>query len=234
MAELEKRQVGVLIPAFNEEKNIGPLVKDLKAFGVEVLVVDDGSTDKTAEEARRAGAHLLRSEKNHGKGASLRLGVDWFLGRGYQALVFMDADGQHDAGELPVFLKALAGGDKVIVGNRMRSPGGMPALRRATNRFLSWILSFTTGQKIPDSQCGYRAVSREVLERIQLDTDRFETESEILLEASRLGYKIISVPVRSMYEGGVSNIRPVRDTFRFLRFLTGYLFRRALQAKKRS
>ncbi|MBI2095604.1 MAG: glycosyltransferase family 2 protein [Candidatus Omnitrophica bacterium] len=227
MAGLEKKDICVLIPAFNEEKNIGPLMARLRAFGADTLVIDDGSTDRTAEEARRSGAEVLRFERNGGKGASLRRGFDWFLGRSYKAAVMMDADGQHDPDELGIFLAALnEGRGGLIVGNRMGSPGEMPFSRRAVNRLMSLALSVLTRQGIPDSQCGYRAILREALEKINLRADRFETESEILLEASRLGYKIFSVPVRSVYRGGPSNIRPFRDTLRFFRFLAVYSLNR--------
>lgn len=226
MAGLDKREICVLIPAFNEEKNIGPLLAGLRAFGADTLVVDDGSADRTAEEARRSGANVLRSETNAGKGASLKRGFGWCLKRPYKAVVMMDADGQHDPSELRLFLEALGGGRAgLIVGNRMASPGDMPFSRRMVNRLMSWAISLMTRQSIPDSQCGYRAISRQALEKINLRTDRFETESEMLLEVSRLGYPIVSVPIRSVYDGGASNIHPFRDTLRFFRFLLFYRFR---------
>ena len=108
----------------------------------------------------------------------------------------------------------------------MRDPKGMPWIRRATNRLMSWMLSSLAGQWIPDSQCGYRAMKREVLEKMELRTTRFEIESEILLEAARRGYRIGSIPIQSVYGGETSSVHPLKDTLRFFKFLFQYLTRR--------
>ena len=222
--ELDKREVCVLIPAYNEEKNISRVLGALKRSGYSVVVSDDGSSDRTAEAAKSLGATVLLADQNRGKGASLRRGFQWFLRQHYKALVLMDADGQHDPEALGSFLNALSRPDGYfIIGNRMRDPGGMPFIRVAANQWMSWLISSVAGQKVPDSQCGYRALRREVVERMMLNTSRFEIESEMILEASRLGFKIISIPIASVYEGGHSHIRPFSDTFRFFRFLVGYL-----------
>lgn len=220
-------EVCVLIPAFNEEKNIRRVVRDVKAFGYNVVVVDDGSIDSTSSEASLAGATVITLPNNQGKGAALRCGFEHFLKTNYQTLVIMDADGQHSPSEIKYFLYELTRGASVVVGNRMSDPLGMPPVRRLTNRFMSWVISSIAKQKIPDTQCGYRALKRNVLEKINLRTSRYEIESEMLLSAAQYGFKINSISVQSRYpEGGVSRIRPVRDTARFFRFILTYLFDR--------
>ena len=129
--------------------------------------------------------------------------------------------------DLAHFLAALDNPEAdFVIGNRMHDPQGMPLIRRLTNRFMSGIISFFSGENVPDTQCGYRAAKREALTRVQLETSRFEIESEMILEAGRTGATVVSVPIRSVYEGGKSNIHPGRDTVRFFKFLGAYLVRR--------
>ena len=197
----------------------------MRSLRFPVLVVDDGSSDGTPGKIKNLDVHSILSLKNKGKGASLRKGFEWFLGQNYSALILMDADGQHDPTQLSSFMKKLEEADFVI-GNRMQDPHGMPWLRRMTNRCMSWMISAIAGQKIPDTQCGYRAITREALQKIQLRTTNFEIESEMLLEAARRGLVIRSVSIRSVYEGETSHIRPLRDTIRFFKFIFEFLSRK--------
>jgi len=215
--------VCVLIPAYNEEKNIACVAGAVRDLGFTVLVVDDGSTDSTAKILQDLpGIYSILSPVNEGKGASLRKGFEWFLSSNSDVVVLMDADGQHSPDEVEVFVRALEAGADFVVGNRMHSPGRMPWLRRWTNRFMSALLSAASSQRIPDTQCGYRALKKDALQRLRLSTGRFEIESEMLLEAARLGLKIRSIPIRSVYEGGDSKINPFTDTIRFFSFLFKY------------
>ncbi len=228
MALIAPRETCVLIPAYNEGKNISRLAEEVKSLGFCVLIADDGSTDDTVLLAKKvSGVEVLMSDKNDGKGAALRRGFEFFLGTKQKALIMMDADGQHHPEELPIILQAL-NKERVdfVVGNRMRNPKGMPWERVLTNRFLSSVISFVAGQKIPDSQCGYRGVKRQVLEKSSLKTNRFEIESEMLLEAARLGFKISSVEVSSHYGLEKSKIHPLRDTIRFFKFIFAYIFKK--------
>lgn len=218
----------VIIPGYNEAKNIARVVLAVKKLGFPVLVVDDGSKDNMVSLARQAGADVVSYSPNQGKGAAIRRGIHWLLQKtSYQAAIFMDSDGQHDPADLSGFLKALEDpGVDAVIGNRMSDPKGMPLIRRLTNAFMSAILSAAAGQSVPDTQCGYRAVRRQTLSGLSLQTTRFEIESEMILEVARTGARISSIPVRSVYEGGSSHIRPMRDTVRFFRFLFKYLARR--------
>ena len=224
MAALTKAECLVIIPAYNEEKSISGLAHEVRSHGFQLLIVDDGSKDATVARATQAGANVLVTEINQGKGAALRRGSDWFLKKNYAAAIVMDSDGQHDPKELDLFLEALnQDGVQVVVGNRLDNSKNMPWVRRATNRFMSWIISVAAKQEIPDSQCGYRAVRRAVLEKISLKTSHFEIESEMILEAARAGYKIVSIPIRCVYQDEKSRIDPFRDTIRFFNFLLKYI-----------
>jgi glycosyltransferase involved in cell wall biosynthesis len=216
----------VIIPTYNESKTIAGLIQQARLSGLEVIVIDDGSRDNTADIAQASKALVLRNVKNLGKGASLVKGYDFALARGFDAVISMDGDGQHSCDDLAAFMhKAESSGCAIIVGNRMSSTQQMPALRVATNRFMSWLISLVTGQYIPDTQCGFRLVKKELLEKLNLSTSKYETESEILIQASRLGFKIESVAVRTIYSGQKSQINPFVDTLRFLRFIIRESFR---------
>ena len=213
----------VLIPARNEASAIGAVVAPLARQGVDVLVIDDGSSDQTAQAARAAGARVLPRTRDHGKGAALREGFAWALERGYEAVVTMDADGQHAPEDVPRLVQtAVVTGAMIVVGNRMEHPVGMPRVRRWTNRVMSWIVSRLARQRIPDSQCGLRLIHTGLLRRARLEAAHYEIESELLLEAARLGGRIAAAPIQSIYAAQRSQINPWIDTTRFVRFLWRY------------
>lgn len=210
----------VAIPAFNEETHIGEVVKGCLAQGVETWVVDDGSQDATAARAREAGARVIVHPQNRGKGMAIRTAFAEFLKSSKKYLVILDADGQHDPSRLPAFIEAAEKGEAdVLVGNRMDHAEAMPLVRRLTNRFMSWMVSRFAGQRIPDSQCGFRLLTRAFAERFQPTTGNFDLESEMLIQAGRMGFRIGAVPIPTIYGDEKSKIRPVRDTLRFLKFL---------------
>lgn len=187
------------------------------------MVSDDGSTDGTAEVAKALGVKVLRASTNEGKGASLRRGVRHLLSSEFEAIILMDSDGQHHPDDLSAFVGALNAGADLVIGNRMDHPDGMSLIRRFTNRVMSGVLSACAGQRVPDSQCGYRAMTRATARTLSFRSDRFEAESEMILEASRRRLKIASVPVRCIYADEKSRIRPWQDTIRFFYFLIRYL-----------
>lgn len=210
----------VVIPAYQAEHSIGTLVQAVVNQNLPVIVVDDASTDDTAGLARRAGARVVRLSVNLGKGAALRVGFSKALEGPYDWVLTMDSDGQHLPGEISKFLEAAQQkGADIVVGNRMEDPKGMPLIRRFTNFFMSRLLSRLIRQEVPDSQCGFRLIRRRVLEKIHLTTHRFEIESELVVKSAQAGFKIVSIPVPSVYPRGASFIRPLSDTIRFLRFL---------------
>lgn len=217
----------VIIPAYNESKAIAGLISQIHKLGLEVIIIDDGSLDDTAGIAALNGAKVLRNKKNTGKGAALIMGYNFAVGQSFDAVVSMDGDGQHSCDDIMAFIrKAEASQSAVIVGNRMLMTGRMPFLRVLTNRFMSGLISLITKQKIADTQCGFRLIKKEVLEKMDFSTTKYETESEILIKAARLGYRIESVPVKTIYSGQKSQINPVVDTLRFLRFIALEFFRK--------
>jgi len=208
----------VLIPVYNEAGHLKQLIRDVRSVIPEVIVVDDGSCDGSEQIAQQYGARVIRHEKNLGKGAALRTGFDTVLDGEWEAVITMDGDGQHDYQDIPAFVRAAAQADMVI-GNRMANPENMPLVRFLTNKSMSLLISSLTGQNIPDTQCGFRLIRREVLKNLDFATSNFESESEILIEASRKRYRIVSVPIKTIYREEKSKIRPVRDTLRFLKLI---------------
>ncbi len=206
----------VIIPAFNASTALGPLISGVRAHGLPVVVIDDGSTDNTAAVAAQYGALVISHLQNQGKGSALRTGFSHALRGPYDGIITMDGDGQHDPVEIPHLIREAerqhAG---VVVGDRMASGHHMPPSRQWTNRMMSRIISALSRQQIPDSQCGFRLIRREVLQQVSLKSRCFEIESELLLAAAARKWKIVSVPVRAIYEGHTSHIRPVRDGLRF-------------------
>ncbi len=218
-------KICVVVPAYNEAKNIAKVIQQVRLKNLDVLVVDDGSIDGTADIAKQTGAEVIRNNSNKGKGASLNCGFEYVLKNGYDAVITMDADGQHSPEDLDAFINAFARHKSgIIIGNRMDDHQNMPWLRVLTNGFMSWLLSLVAKQRIPDTQCGFRLINKEVLEKINLRTSKYETESEILVQASRKGFKIYSIPVKTIYSGEVSHINPFIDALRFVRFIIGELW----------
>lgn len=210
----------VIVPGYNEAGRIGAVVSDLLAAGHTVVVVDDGSSDDTADEAEQAGATVLRHGTNKGKGEALQTGFAHARQAGFAYVVTMDADGQHAPGDVAQFIKAHVNtGIPVLVGNRMDDPRAMPLVRRWTNQFMSWLLSRRMGQSVADTQNGFRLYRCDVLDRTRASSSGFAAESEVLLNLAEAGVRIGSVPVRVIYGDEKSKIRPVRDTIRFFTML---------------
>ena len=211
----------MVIPAYQARAAIVPLIAEMRRMGLPVIVVDDASNDGTAKAAEAAGAQVIRRPVNGGKGAALRDGIPAALQRGCDWVLMLDADGQHLVSEIPLFFQeAQRGGADLLIGNRMHQPRGMPLDRWVTNRIMSWIISNMVGQKIPDTQCGFRMIHRRVMEKVRLTSDRFEVETEMVIRTVRAGFRIASVPVSSVYRRHSSFIHPLRDTVRFFRFLS--------------
>jgi glycosyltransferase involved in cell wall biosynthesis len=210
----------VIIPAYNEAKAIAAVIKEIKKQNLDVVVIDDGSIDNTSGIAQESRAIVLRNEINEGKGESLKKGFEFALNNNFDAVLTMDGDGQHLPEEIPLFLQLAKNSDTgVFIGNRMLKTKYMPWVRILTNKFMSWLISSVAKQKIYDSQCGFRLIKKEVLKKINLVTSKYETESELLIKASRLGFKIESVPIKTIYLGEKSQINPFIDTIRFFRFI---------------
>lgn len=214
----------VLIPAYNEANTIGLLVDELKTKRLKTYVVDDGSDDKTALIAKKNGAIVIRNRNNQGKGASLRMGFQRILKDGFDAVLTMDADGQHKVSDIDNFRHKMNEAEAdLIIGNRMNDTKQMPYIRMLTNYFMSGMLSHFAGSSIPDTQCGFRLIKKEVLLKVNLEFKRYEIESELILQAAKYDFRIASVPIQTVYQGEVSKINPLVDTLRFINMLVGFL-----------
>jgi len=205
----------VLIPAFNEQRAITPVVEQAAAL-LPVVVVDDGSTDDTGQRAAAAGAHILRHPTNHGKGAALRTGFHWALEQQARAVITLDADGQHNPAHIPEFVEAhLQTGAHLVIGRR--DFRRMPFPRTFTNPFGSWLLSLAVGEPIYDNQSGYRLHHRRLLKAIDQATVGFEFEVEVIGTALRNDLIVAWVEIDTIYgTETTSYFHPVLDSLRFL------------------
>lgn len=216
----------ILIPAYNCSLTIRGILSKIKKLGLDAVVVDDGSADGTGDIARSMGATVLRHEKKAGKGTSMKDGFNYILrNTPCECVIAMDGDGQHNPEEIKKFLERGASGNEgIVAGNRMASSGAMPFLRKLTNRFMSLFLSVLCWQWIADTQCGFRLIKRSCLQEITINSKNYDVESEILIKASRKGYKIASIPIETIYKGETSYINPLVDTFRFFGLLARIYF----------
>jgi glycosyltransferase involved in cell wall biosynthesis len=201
-----------LVPAFEAEATVGAVVAGIRESVPRVLVVDDGSTDRTGDEAERAGADVLRLPSNGGKGTALRAGLGRLLPSEATHVAFVDADGQHDPRDLPALLRAASAGEDFVVGSRMGDVDGIPAYRYRTNEIGSRILSRMTGLEVEDAQSGFRVVAADLLRRLHLNARGYIIETEMLLKSARYLRRFCHVPVRAIY-GGPSHYRPFHDTW---------------------
>jgi len=209
----------VVIPCRNEAGVIAGLVREVRPHLPLVLVVDDNSEDETAARAAEAGAQVVRRTENPGKGAALKAGVAAARARGCEWVMTLDGDGQHRPEDIPAFLRCAEETDAaLVVGNRMHRAEAMQWLRRQANRWISRRLSELVGSSLPDSQCGFRLINLKAWAALRLETDHFEIESEALVAFVGAGHRVEFVPIQVVVGGGQSHIRPVRDTWRWLRW----------------
>ncbi len=202
----------VLIPAYQAADSVGGVVRGALQHVSRVLVVDDGSSDQTGAAASAAGAEVLRLATNSGKGAAIRSGLARLLPSAATHVAFLDADAQHDPRDLPDLFAAAGEGDEFVIGSRMAAPEEVPPVRYRTNEIGSRILTRMTGHEIEDGQSGYRVIATRVLRLLDLKSNGYLIETEILLKAARHVRRFRHVPVRVVY-GGPSHYRPFRDTW---------------------
>jgi glycosyltransferase involved in cell wall biosynthesis len=219
----DRATVAAVIPAYLEEKHIGAVVRRTRERLDNVLVVDDGSSDTTADHARKAGAEVIVHPQNRGKGESIKTGLRHWLERNLRYVVILDGDGQHLPEEIDRFVAAANSSDsQLFVGTRMNDVSSMPLVRRMVNRYMSNKISRVCGQDIPDTQCGFRMLHRDLIPDLLGGADRFEYETEMLIIASRKGARIGAVPISTVYGDEVSSIHPMRDTIRFFELIRRY------------
>jgi glycosyltransferase involved in cell wall biosynthesis len=216
----------IVIPCYQAAATIGDVVRGARASGLAVCVVDDGSTDAGGARAEEAGATVLRHPQNHGKGAALQSGFAWAERRGASAVVTLDADGQHDPREIAPLIVAHRASPRALVVGVRRFDESMPRRSQVGNRISTWWISRFARRPHRDTQSGFRVYPRPLWRSGPLRTRRFDTETELLLRAAKLGLPLVEVPVRTIYHGGdgekhATHFRNVRDTLRIIRLVIG-------------
>ena len=212
----------IIIPAYNASSTIPSLIEQIATVvqRENILVVDDGSSDDTFAIANESKVKVLQHKRNKGKGEALLSGFGYALKNGYEAVITMDADLQHDPQFIPDFLnKFTQTSPDIIIGTRTIELKTMPFSRWLTNNMTSIIVSVLGGTKVRDSQSGYRLISAKVLNKIRLVTKKYDLESELLIKAGRVKFKIDSVFISTLYPGSKSFINPLVDTKRFIKLM---------------
>jgi glycosyltransferase involved in cell wall biosynthesis len=210
-----------LIPGYAEGPRIGAVVAAVRRH-LPVLVVDDGSVDDTAANAEAAGAEVIRQVPNQGKGAALRAGFRRALDEGWDAVLTLDGDGQHDPDEIPRFLAAFSADGargprpELIIGRR--DFARMPPVRRLSNTLGTALFSWALGQHVPDNQSGYRLLGRRLMAAM-LDSREtgFELEVEMIAVCLRNGWTLDWVPISTIYAGEPSHVKPIAHLRHFVR-----------------
>ena len=218
---------GVIICAYNEATYIDQVIRKVMALApAELVLIDDGSDDHTAALAQQAGAQVLRNRKNLGKGSSLRRGIKYLLERNVEAVVVLDADGQHDPNEIPLFLDSYQRTRiPVLIGNRMSNVTGMPRIRAWTNRWMAFILHRLVKVYIPDPPCGFRFYRSDVLPYILSDEPRFAFEFDVLIRAAKRRIRMDSVRISTLYAPDqISHVKPLRDGWLLARVIHKHFF----------
>lgn len=217
----------VLIPCLNEEKAIATVVKSALRLNVPVIVIDDGSDDRTPDIVNTLPVTLLRHARRQGKGEALRTGFRAALQQGFDAVVTMDGDGQHLADDIPRLVDVgQRFPDHIVIGARLLQREQQPKARRRANAFADWGISWACAQPIADTQSGQRWYPRSALELVELDAQNFVFEAAVLIAASReKGLGIVSVPIASRYEASfrLSHFSPIRDVLRIAVYTLGRL-----------
>ncbi len=216
------KKICTVIPSFNVERTLSEVISKVSQFvaPVHIIVVDDGSVDQTAEIARKAGVVVLQNRLNRGKGFSLNRGFQYAIRNYYDAIITLDGDLQHDPLEIPKFIDYYYQTNfDLILGDRTGDLSNMPLDRQFSNKMTSLIISLLTGQRVRDSQTGYRLIKTNILKSISLISNRYETESELLVKALLLGYKITHVPIKTVYNDQQSHIHRFIDTLRFIKII---------------
>jgi glycosyltransferase involved in cell wall biosynthesis len=211
----------VVIPAYNEAERIGPVLRGVKKFTKNILVVDDGSKDKTSEIAKKAGVRVLRHRLNLGKGAAMKTGVESAFDLGAEAIILLDADGQHDPKHLHEFLEKLNQGSEIVFGSRNLS-FGVPLVRYLGNKFGSVLISLVFGIYRSDLLCGYMAFTKKAYQKIKWDSRRYGVETEIVARTGKNELKYSEIPIETIYKDkykGVTILDAIGILFNIPRWL---------------
>ncbi len=210
----------VVVPCYEGAATVGAVVRGARAAGLDVVVVDDGSRDDSGKVAEAAGATVLRHPGNRGKGAALASGFAWAARHDVDAVLTMDADGQHDPAEIPALRAAHdASPQALVIGVRSFAAEDMPRRSRIGNRISTWWISRFAGQNYRDTQSGYRVYPRALF-AVPLRSTKFDTEAELLLRAAKMKLPLVEVPIRTIYgPNRVTHFHGFRDTMRVIKLV---------------
>lgn len=210
-------RVACVIPAYRAEHTLPEVLRQLRGAlpAARLIVVDDGSPDATAAIGKDGADWTIRLASNRGKGVALRAGFEEALRAGDDVILTLDADGQHDPAYAAALIAALEGFD-VVIGERVRAGSSMPLRRRMTNAMANAAIARVTGVRLRDTQSGFRAIRRTVLERVRGRGDRYEFETDFLIRAARAGFRVRNVAVPTVY-GAISHFRGMSDSARIVR-----------------
>ena len=212
-------KICAVIPFYNEKPFILNVVLDTLKYVDKIFAVNDGSEDGSEKLIQDLeNVNLLDLLSNYGKGKALQVGFDECLKNEFDIIVTLDGDNQHEAKYIPVLIEKLKVFD-IVIGNRLTNTRSMPLQRILSNRITSFFLTLKTGQNVLDSQCGFRAYKKEVLQNVRTKCVRYEAESEILIYAARKGYKIGFVNIPTIYGDEKSKMNPIRAISGFIKVL---------------
>jgi glycosyltransferase involved in cell wall biosynthesis len=230
----DNKDVAAVIPAYNEAATIRDVVERTLRQLKHVIVVDDGSTDGTAQLLQGLGITLLRHASNEGKASSLWDGMQEARKRGASAIVTLDGDGQHLPEDIPRLLQRYRQApDSIVIGSRLHEKENIPRARYNANRFANFWIAWAAGYRIIDSQSGFRIYPASLLDQVKVAHRRascFVFESEILIEAGRLGIHSSPVAISAIYQphARASHFRPVLDIARIVRMVAWKLLSRGM------
>lgn len=218
---MKAENISIIIPAYNEARNIASVIRGVQAleeYGVEIIVVDDGSQDRTAEVAKEAGAIVISYQPNQGKGAAFRRGIAAVTS---EYVVQIDADHQFQPADIPKLIEALKAGADIVLGSRFKGGEIEAGSVSRVNRFGNWLMSLATslasGTRVYDIMAGFKGFKSEALKALNLQTNHFGYEAEIVVKASKLGFKIAEVPITYKHRyDGISNVKTIKDGTRVL------------------
>ncbi len=209
--------IAVLIPALNAAGSIAAVVRESRAILGPVLVVDDGSFDGTGAAALDAGAAVIRHPVNRGKGAALKTGFAWAMENGFDGVITLDADGQHLPAEIAKIVEAeRETGADLVIGGRAHLFDQMLPRRRMANRFSAWTIAKASRTSVTDSQSGFRYYSARLIRTLELRSDGFDLESEVIVRAGLRGFQVVTTPIELGFVDGIatSHYKPLVDTLR--------------------